>query len=70
MAEEIDPGAMDGREIAERLGKLAHDPGHDRMRMTFWCGVAVARLLEYQGKLEKHGLLPFKAVIDDKKSSG
>lgn len=62
MAEnELDPGEMDGRAIVEHLGRHVHrmDGGaQNAANVAVWAGIACARLLEYQKRLEDAGLLP------------
>jgi hypothetical protein len=53
-----DPGAMDGRAIAQKLNELSHDPTVSEAMIWIWVGIASARLLEYQRRLEDAGLLP------------
>ncbi len=55
-----DPGEMNGREITERLaGHIRRSDGgpQSAANIALWAGVAIARLLEYQRKLEAAGLL-------------
>jgi hypothetical protein len=59
MSDEPDPGAMDGRAIAEKLYALSHEPNAPLApQFWLWIGVACARMLEYQRALEKLGQLP------------
>lgn len=45
-------GTMDGREIAEQLARVAHSDEQSFAELSLWAGIAIARLLEYQRRLE------------------
>lgn len=52
-----DPDAMDGRMVAARLAHHVKDPARNWDYVSFWSGVAITRLLDYQRRLEEAGLL-------------
>lgn len=53
-----DPGHMDGEAIAKQILGLCHSEDVTVGLLSLWTGIALARLLEYQRKLEALGELP------------
>lgn len=50
MTTELEP--LDGRTIAQRI----LDNRDDFAALSFWAGVGAARLMQYQARLEAHGI--------------